>query len=50
MAFCKSKSLLGCLAQLSSDVLLNNFSKSYPNLSLIANANTLNSKKNGIEF
>ena len=50
MAFCKSKSLLGCLTQLSPDVLLNNFSKSYPNLSPIANAKTLQHKKTGIEF
>jgi len=30
------KSLLGCLSELNPDVLLNNFSKSHPNLTLIA--------------
>jgi hypothetical protein len=50
MAFYDFKSLLGCLIQLNPDVLLNNFSKSYPNLSPIANAKMLQRKKMEIIF
>ncbi len=45
MAYLIFKSLLGCLSYCYPDVLLNNFSKSYPNLTLIANANTLKQKR-----
>ena len=47
MALMISNPFLAAYSHCNPEVLLNNFSKSYPNLSPIANANTLKHKKEG---